>query len=139
MTFSDPKEERDPAREDIGGLTEPSVGDLETWLVFQAGHLGTPTWWEELGAMPGIEDRHKFAQKIGASFYVPEVWLRVSPEWGYTVPLERLAYQDVRQQPTLLTIVYARCLQYWAEKHNPPKNPDFCPLAESVRELQQTV
>ena len=48
--------------------------------------LGTPTWWKELGAVPGIEDRHKFAWKIRASFYVPEVQLRASPEEGYTAP-----------------------------------------------------
>ena len=77
--------------------------------------------------------------------------MRVSPEQGYTAPLapwslnrrafllERLAYQDVRQQPALLTIAYTWCLQHWAEKHNPPKNLDFCPWAESVRELWQTV
>ena len=55
---------------------EPSVDDLETWLEFQAEQLGTPTWWEELGTMPGIEDRCKFAWKIRESFYVLEVWLR---------------------------------------------------------------
>ena len=42
---------------------EPSMVDLETMLEFQAGQLGTPTWWKELGAVPGIEDRHKFVQK----------------------------------------------------------------------------
>ena len=39
----------------------------------------------------------------------------------------------------LLTIAYAWCLQHWAEKHNLPRNPDFCPWAESMRELWQTV
>ena len=127
------------------------MDDLETWLEFQEGQLGTPTWWEELGAVPGIEDRHKFLWKIRASFYVLEVWLRAFPECGHTVPLaswilnrgtfypERFAYQDVRQQPVLLIIAYTQCLQHWGEKHNPPKNPGFCPWAECVRELQQTV
>ena len=130
---------------------EPSVDDLETWLELQVEQLGTPAWWEELGAVLGIQDRHKFTQKIRASFYVPEVRLRMHLEQGYTVPpapqslnrsafhLERFAYQDVRQQPALLTIAYAWCLQHWVEKHNPPRNPDFCPWAESVRELWQTV
>ena len=147
VTFHDPKDGKDPAREEAGCSTEPSIGDLETWLEFQAGQLGTPTWWEELGVMLGIKDWCKFAQKIRASFYIPEVWIRASPEQGYTAPLapqslnrsafllERLAYQDVQQQPALLTIAYAQSLQYWAEKHNLPRNPDFCPLAESVREL----
>ena len=105
----------------------------------------------ELAAVPGIEDRHKFAWKIRVSFYVPEVHLRASPEQVYTAPPapwvldrgtfhpEKFTYQDVRQQQILLTIAYARCLQHWVEKHNPPKNPDFCPWVECVRELQQTV
>ena len=70
----------------MSNLTEPSMDDLEMWLEFQAGQLGTPAWWEELGAVPGIEDRCKFAQKITASFYVPEVQLRPSLELGYTAP-----------------------------------------------------
>ena len=76
----------------------------------------------ELTAVPGIKDRCKFTQKIRASFYVPEVHLRASPEQVYTAPPapqvldrgafcpEKFAYQDVRQQPILLMIAYARCL-----------------------------
>ena len=143
MSFHDPEDKKDPIKEEASCSTEPSIDDLEMWLEFQAGQLSTPTWWEELGAMPGNEDQHK----IRASFYVPEVWLRASLEQGYTVPLapqslnrstflpERLTYQDVRQQPALLTIAYARCLQHWAEKHNLPKNQDFYPWPESMREL----
>ena len=151
VSFHKPKDIRDPIKEEVSCLMEPSIDDPETWLEFQVGQVGTPTWWEELGAVPGIEDQCKFAQKIRASFYVLEVWLRASPEWGYTAPpapwilnrgafhLERFTYQDVRQQPALLTIAYARCLQHWAEKHNLPRNLDFCPWVECVRELWQTV
>ena len=74
-------------KEEVSCSMEPSMDDLEMWLEFQAGQLGTPAWWEELGAVPGIEDRCKFTWKIRASFYVPEVQLRVSPEHGYTAPL----------------------------------------------------
>ena len=151
MTFNDPKDEKGPAREEAGCLPEPLVGDLDTWLEFQAGQLGTPTWWEELGVILDIKDWHKFAWKVRASFYVLEVWIRASLEQGFTAPLapqslnwstflpEKLVYQDMQQQPALLTIAYAQSLQYWAEKHNLLRNPDFCPLAESIRELQQTV
>ena len=151
MSFHDPNDIRDPVKEEVSCSTEPSVDDLETWLKFQAGQLGTPAWWEELGAVPGIEDRGKFTQKIRASFYVLEVWLRASLEWGYTAPpvpqildrgtfhLEKSAYLDVRQWPVLLTIAYARCLQHWEEKQNPPRNLDFCPWAECMRELWQTM
>ena len=151
MSFHDPDDIKDPVKEEASNLMEPSVDDLETWLEFQAGQLGTPAWWEELGAVPGIEDRCKFAWKIRASFYVLEVHLRVSPECVYTTPPapqvlnrgtyhpEKFTYQDMRQRPVLLMIAYARCLQHWAEKHNLPKNAHFCPWAECVRELQQTV
>ena len=151
VSFHSPDEVRDPMKEEASCWTEPSVDDLETWLEFQAGQLGTPMWWEELGAVPGIEDRHKFVWKIRAFFYVLEIWLRASPEQGYTAPpapwildrgafhLEKFTYQDVRQQPVLLTIAYARCLQHWAEKQNLPRNLDFCPWVEWMRELWQTM
>ena len=61
-----------------------------------------------------------------------------SLNWGAYLP-DELAYQDIRQHPALLTIAYCQCLQHWAEKHNLPKNPDFRPLAESVRELRQAI
>ena len=151
VSFHDPDDVKDPVKEEVSNSMEPCMDDLEMWLEFQVGQLGTPVWWEELAAVPGIKDRHKFAQEIRASFYVPEVHLRVSPERVYTAPpvpwvLDRgtfhpkkFAYQDVRQWLILLTIAYARCLQHWAEKHNLPKNPDFCPWAECVRQLWQTV
>ena len=82
---------------------------------------------------------------------MPEVWLRASPEWGYPAPPsphmldrgtyhpEKFTYQDVRQRPVLLTIAYTRCPQHWAEKQNQLRNLDFCPWAECMRELHQTV
>ena len=124
VTFNNPKDEKGTAREEVGCLPEPSVGDLDTWLEFQVGQPGIPAWWEELGVMLGIKDWCKFAQKIRASFYIPEVWIRASPEQGFTAPLapqslnrsaflpEKLTYQDMQQQPALLTIAYTRSLQY---------------------------
>ena len=128
MSFHDPGNIKDPVKEETSNLTEPSMDDLEMWLEFQVGQLGTPTWWGELTAVPGIEDRHKFVWKIRASFYVPEVCIRASPEQIYTTSPapqvldrgtfhpEKFAYQDVRQQLILLMIAYARCLQHWEEK-----------------------
>ena len=55
MSFNNPGNEEVPIKE-AGCLTEPSVDDLEMWLEFKAGQLGTPAWWEDLGAMPGIQD-----------------------------------------------------------------------------------
>ena len=56
MSFHNPEDEEVPIKEEASYSTEPSVDDLETWLELQAGQLGTPTWWEELGTMPGIQD-----------------------------------------------------------------------------------
>ena len=39
------------------------IEDLETWLVHQAGQLGTPTWWRELEAIPDIEKPSQICQK----------------------------------------------------------------------------
>ena len=82
MTFNDPKVEKSPEGEEENCSTEPSIVDVEMWLEFQAQQLGTPAWWEELGAIPGIKDLCKFVQKIRASFYIPEVWMRASLEQG---------------------------------------------------------
>ena len=70
---------------------EPSaklpIKDLELWLDYQADQLGTPTWWGELKAIPGMADLCRFAWKIQASFHVPEIWYRASPSQGYSAPL----------------------------------------------------
>ena len=126
---------------------EPPIKDLELWLDQQADQLGTPAWWEELKAIPGITDLCKFAQKIHASFCIPEIRSRVSPDQSYSAPSvpkclnrgaflpERLQYHGVQRRPKLLTETYCQCLQYWVEKVYLPISPEVCPLAESVREL----
>ena len=43
---------------------KPPIKDLESWLDHQADQLGTPTWWGELKAIPGITDLSRFTQKI---------------------------------------------------------------------------
>ena len=53
--------------------------------------------------------------------------------------LDELSYQAGWQQLTLLMIAFARGLQYWAEKPNPLRSLDFCPLAGSVVELREMV
>ena len=52
---------------------------------------------------------------------------------------DELSYQDVQQQPFLLTVAYAQGLQYWAEILNLPFDADFCPLVRSVLELKEMV
>ena len=132
-------------------MVEPSVSDVEMWLEWQAKQLGSPAWWLELKAIPGVKDPQKLACKFWASFYIPKVKMRAFLEQEYTMApapkclsrnaflLDELSYQDVRQQPTLLMIAYARGLQYWVEKLNLLRSPDLCSLAGSVVELRETV
>ena len=86
---------------------EPSVSDVEMWLEWQAQQLGTPAWWMELKAIPGIRNPWKLTQNIRASFYIPKVRMRALLELEYTaLPTPRslnrntllpdeLSYQDV--------------------------------------------
>ena len=146
VSFHTP-EGRDAMTERKEPVTKLAIRDLEALLEHQAGQLGTPTWWRELEAVQDIEDPCKFAQKIWASFYVPEVRSWTNPSQLFSMPpaprkLNRgafypkgLEYQDVRQRPTLLTVAYCQCSQHWVEKHRPPKSPEAHPLARSMREL----
>ena len=121
-------------------MVEPSVSDVEMWLEWQAKQLGTPAWWSELKAILGVKDPQKLSCKIRASFYIPKVGMRASPNQQYTAPpapkchnriafiLDELSYQDICQQPTLLTVAYARDLQYWVEKLNHQEVQTFAPL-----------
>ena len=59
VSFCDPENE-DSVVEEKNLLAKPSVNNLETWLEYQARQLGTPMWWGELEAIPGIADLHKF-------------------------------------------------------------------------------
>ena len=45
MSFHDPGNMKDPVKGETSNATEPSMDDLETWLEFQVGQLGTPVWW----------------------------------------------------------------------------------------------
>ena len=151
VTFRNPEVETSPKGDVEDYFMEPSVSDVEMWLEWQAWQLGTPTWWTELKAIPGIKDPWKLALKIRASFYIPEVRMRVLLEPEYTAPPapkslnknaflpDELPYQDMWQQQALLTIAYARSLQYWVEKCSPPKSLDLHPLVGSVVQLRETV
>ena len=135
----------------VGGYPpESSIGNIEVWLDWQACHLDMPHWWVEPTAIPNVENPKRLAQKICASFLIPAVRCEASPGQEYTAPpapkcISRNmflpndpSYQDVRQQPLLLTVAYARELEYCMEKFRLPVHPDYCPLTGIV-ELMQCV
>ena len=47
--------------------------NCKVWVEWQACHVDMPEWWEELVAIPYVEDYRKIAQKICASFEIPRV------------------------------------------------------------------
>ena len=130
---------------------EPSIRNIEVWLDWQACQMDTPYWWVELTTIPDVEDPKKLAQKIHASFSILAVRCETSLGQEYTVPpapkcLTRgsfipndPSYQDIQQQPLLMTVAYTQALQYWVEKVRLPVHPGYCPLAMSIVELMQQV
>ena len=151
MTIRELEVELDPKGGTENCLPESPTLDVETWLDWQVCQLNTPTWWLELRAILGVKDLQKLAHKIWVSSSIPKVRMRAIPGQEYTVLpapkclnrntflLDKLSYQDVWQQPVLLTVTYARGLQYWAEKHNLLESPDFHPLVGGAVELREAV
>ena len=86
VNFRNPNAEMSPKRDVEDYSMGPSVLDVEMGLEWKAWHLGTPPWWTELKAFPGIRDPWKLTQKIRASFYIPKVRMRALLEPEYTVP-----------------------------------------------------
>ena len=85
MSFCEPRDKCSVA-EGENPSVEPTVSDLEAWLEYQSTQIGTPVWWKELEAVPGITDWWKFARKICTSFYILEVWSRMFSGEGYSMP-----------------------------------------------------
>ena len=56
MNFKEPVEEPNSRSSVEDHLAEPSVSDVEMWLEWQAKQMGTPGWWPELKAIPGLTD-----------------------------------------------------------------------------------
>ena len=77
---------KDSATESWEPSNELPIKDLESWLDHQADQLGTPTWWGELKAIPGIMDLCRFARKICMSFHILEIRSWASPNQGYSAP-----------------------------------------------------
>ena len=123
VTFMNPEAETSSERDTENYSTEPSVSNVETWLEWQANQLGTPAWWTELQAIPGIRHPQKLAWKIRTSFYIPEVRMRTLLEPGYTVPPLQGVLIEMPALPTRQPLL-SRCVA----KTSPP---DDCLCQES--------
>ena len=65
VTFRNPEAEMSSERDTKNYSTEPSVSDMETWLEWQANQLGTPAWWTELQAIPGMRSLEACSEDYG--------------------------------------------------------------------------
>ena len=93
----------------VGYLPEPSIGNIEVWLDWQACQLDMPCWWVELTAISNVENPKRLAWKIHASFLILVVRCEASPGQAYTAPPapkcitrnmflpDDPSYQDVKQ------------------------------------------
>ena len=126
----------------VGGITHQSLQSR----MLKPGWIGGPTkWichiggWNSLPSQ-GWRTQRNLLRKICVSFSIPAVRSKAFPGQGYTVPPaprcltqnvflpNDLSYQDIQQQPFLLTMAYAQGLQYWAERFHLPANPRFLHL-----------
>ena len=53
---------------------EPSIENYKVWVEWQGCQVDTLDWWEELVAIPHVDNAWKLAQKVQASFEIP--WVR---------------------------------------------------------------
>ena len=133
-------------------LQKPPVIEYENWIVWRSCQVHMPNWWWELVGIQGIDDFQALAQKIKASYEVPQARSKAqkvnnnyslppAPKYicqkAFLPPQDwRFPYQDYREGQMQKTIAYTQTLQYWAEKANPPLLGQPCLLVRCVQELR---
>ena len=127
---------------------EPSVENYKVWLEWRGHQLNMPDWWEELVAIPNVDDHCRLAQKVQASFEIPQVRCKALKVINdYSLPptlkcISRKAFLPIpdprmpREGQPWKTLAYAQALQYWAEKANLPKPGELHLLERCFHELR---
>ena len=49
---------------------KPPIEELQKWVTWKAQMYETPSWWQELTMVPGVDDHEKLALKVWASFHI---------------------------------------------------------------------
>ena len=47
---------------------KPQIEELERWVTWRAWMYETPSWWQELVMVPGVDDHKKLAHEVWAFF-----------------------------------------------------------------------
>ena len=118
------------------------------WIGRPSKWICTIGGWNSLPSQ-GWRTHRNLLRKSVPPFQFQQLKARSSLGQGYTAPPaprcltwsvflpDKLSYQDMQQQPFLLTVAYAWGLQYWAERLKLPTDLHFCPLVRSVLELKE--
>ena len=134
---------------------EPPAKEYEKWVEWRGWAVDTPSWCQELEMIPDVDDIQELAQKIWASFELPQWMSKVHDiENYYLVQLApnclcqkdfllpwdlRFPYQDLWEEQQKKTMAYTQALQCLAERANLPMPGQPCLLARSVLELHETM
>ena len=134
---------------------EPLVENYKKWIKWRSICICVPNWWKELIGILGIDDFQKLAQKIRASFEIPQVRSKAQGgENDYSAPPAStcICQKDFLPPPdpgfscwntqdgqALKTLAYAQALQYWAEKASLPMPGQPHLLVACVWELKWTM
>ena len=113
---------------------EPSLQDINKWVLGCAHWVETPSWWPELQEVPNQTDICQFARRVWAPFQMLKKRCHTSnTENDYLVLLTphcierdtfllfnhmQFSSQDYCMKQPQKTLVYAKALQHWAGKPN---------------------
>ena len=145
--------QREDGRSD--SFQESPVEDYERWVKWRGQIIATPTWWQELLGILGVSNIQELAQKMRASFELPQWMSKIHDVKNYYLapPAPRCIWQrafllppdpmfpcqDIREGQSEKTVAYAQALQYWAEKANQPMPGQPHLLARCILELRRAM
>ena len=144
-------------KEDAGSHfpAELPAEEYKKWVESRWWAVDTQRWWQELEMIPDVDDIQKLAQKIRASFQLPQQMSKVhNIQNCYLAPpipnclcqKDFLSPPDIRfpcwelwEEQWKKTVAYAQALQCWAKRANLPTLGQPSLLAESMLELHETM
>ena len=114
----------------------PPAEEYEKGVEWRGWTVDMPSWWQELVGIPEVNDFQELAQKIQASFKLPQRMSEIhNVESYYMTPLapkclhwkdfpsppdSKFPCQNIREEQLEKTMAYVQALQYWAEKSKLP-------------------
>ena len=132
---------------------EPLVEEYERWVTWRAQVHDMPGWWLELAKVPWVDDHQELAQKVQASFKLPQQineWhgmenyhqaplapLCICQKSFLPQPDPKFACWDIRESWLEKMVAYAQALQFWVEKFNLPTQGQQCFLGGSILEPRE--